>query len=161
NAGVQLKALERARNRCFARRKTVAVSANRSSEDHSEAGRTVFEVVQRLGIGRGRIGMIDALRDRPRRSWRAGGNGPGLCASPVERLDGYAVIGLGDEPLVERRTLEHARHQLAPLLARGGGKLGSEGKVVVRAVGHGHKMPWCKWRANHKPRARCSRKRPS
>src|SRR5262249_7375918 len=32
----------------------------------------------------------------------------------------------------------------------GGGKLGREGKGVGRVVGHGHKMPRCKWRANHK-----------
>src|SRR5262245_18176264 len=88
NAGIEVNAPERARNRRFARRKTVAVSADRSSEDHGEAGRAVFEVVQRLGIGGGRIGMIDALHERPRRSWRAGGNGPGLRPSPVERLDG-------------------------------------------------------------------------
>src|SRR5262249_50180717 len=87
NAGVEVNALERTRDRRFARWKTVAIGADLSGEDHGEAGRTVFEVVQRLGIGRGRIGMIDALHERPRRTRRAPGNGPGLRPSPVERLD--------------------------------------------------------------------------
>ena len=98
--------------------------------------------------------MIDALHDRPGRSRRAGGNRSGLRPSPVERFDRQPVIGLGDEPFVERRALEHVRHQPAPLFARGGGKLGSKGKVVGRGVRHGHKMPRCWWRANYKPLAR-------
>jgi hypothetical protein len=163
NAGVEVNALQRTRDRRLARCETVAVRASRSGEDHGEAGRTVFEVVQRLRIGRGRIGMIGALHDRPGRSRRAGGNRSGLRSSPVERFDRQPVIGLGDEPFVERRALEHVRHQPAPLFARGGGKLGSKGKVVGRGVRHGHKMPCGKWRANYKPpaRARSVRKRTS
>jgi hypothetical protein len=54
DAGVEINAVERTRDCLLGRRQTVAVSADGASEDDGEPGRTVFEVVQRLSIGRGR-----------------------------------------------------------------------------------------------------------
>jgi hypothetical protein len=68
----------------------------------------------------------------------------------VERLDGESVIGLGDEPLVERRALEHVFDQLAPLLAGGRGKFGRQRELVGRGCHH-HKLPRSKRRANNHP----------
>ena len=146
DAGVEMNAVERARDCLLGRRQTVAVSADGAGEDNGEAVRTVFEVVQRLGIGRGCIGKIEALHDRPRRGRRARGNGLRRNPSAVERLDAERIIGLGDEAGFEGRAFEHVLHQLAPLLARGGGKLGSERQVV--GIGHDHKMPRCERPAN-------------
>jgi hypothetical protein len=42
---------------------------------------------------------------------------PGVAA--VERLDGDAVVGLGDEPALERRALEDAGDELEPRLTIG------------------------------------------
>ena len=105
---------------------TVAIGADRAGEDEREPGRAVFEIVQRLGIGRRRIGMVDALDDRPRRAGCAPRHRLRVRLAVVERLDGEPVIGPGDEPLVERRALEHAFDQLAPLLAGGRGKFGRQ-----------------------------------
>ena len=69
--------------------------------------------------------MIDALHDRPG-ARRAGDDRPRVRGARVERLDGEPVIGPGDEPLLERSALEHALHQLQPLLACGGRKFGGE-----------------------------------
>ena len=140
DAGVEMDAVERARDGLSGCRKTVAVAADRPGKDQGEAGRAILEIVQRLGIGRGRIGMIEALHDPPGGARRAADNGPRVGLAAVERLDGEPVIGLGDELLVERRALEHALHQLAPLLARGRRKLGGQRQLVGCGVGHGHKM---------------------
>ena len=64
---------------------------------------------------------------------RAPGDRLRVAPRAVERLDGEPVIGLGDQPLVERRALEHAVDQLAPLLARRRGKLGRQRQLVGRS----------------------------
>ena len=84
--------------------------------------------------------MIQALHDLPGGARRAADNGPRVGLAPVERLDGEPVVGLGDELLVERRAFEHALHQLPPLLARGGRKLGGQRQLVGCGIGHGRKM---------------------
>jgi hypothetical protein len=130
NAGVEVNAFEHPRERPFARGKTVAVGADGAGESEEEAVRAVLEVVQRLGIGLRRIGVIDALHEGPRRSRRTPGDGLRLRLALVERLDRDRVVGLGDEAAVEWRALEDVLHQLAPLFACGGGELGGERKFV-------------------------------
>jgi hypothetical protein len=147
NAGVEMDASEDARQRPFVGGQTVVVGADPAGEDESEGGRAVLEIVQRLGIGCGRVGMIDALHDPPGRAGGAPGNRPCVRLAAVKRLDGQTVIGLGDEPGVEGRALEHAFDQPAPLVARSGGKLRSQ-RQVVGGGGHAHRLPRCKWWAN-------------
>ena len=53
---------------------------------------------QRLGIGGGRIGMVDALHHRPGGAGGAAGNGLGRGRALIERLDGQAVIGAAFQP---------------------------------------------------------------
>ena len=47
---------------------------------------------------------------------RSAEDGLGLRIACIERLDPQAVIGFGDKLALEWRALEHAVHQLAPLL---------------------------------------------
>ena len=74
DAGIEVNAVERARDRLIRRGEPVAVGADRAGEDQREPGRAVLEIVQRLRIGRRRIGMVDALHDRPRRAGCAPGD---------------------------------------------------------------------------------------
>ena len=127
DAGIEVNACERARDRLISRGEPVAVGADRAGEDEGEAGRTVFEIVQGLGIRRRWVGMVHALDGRPRRAGCTPGYRQRIRLSVVERLDGEPVIGPGDKLLVERRALEHRFDQLAPLLAGGRGKLGRQG----------------------------------
>ena len=126
DAGIEVDVRERTRECLLGRGEPVAVGADRAGEDEREPGRAVFEIVQGLGICRRRFGMVDALDGRPRRAGCAPGDRLRVRRPAVERLDCEPVIGLGDEPLVERRALEHAFDQLAPLLAGGRGKLGRQ-----------------------------------
>ena len=85
------------------------------------------QFVQRLGVGGGGIGMIDARLHRPGavpRRYRAGAGRPA-----IERLDCNAVVGLGRQPL-ERPLLEGGADKLEPVLAAGGRKRGSKRKIV-------------------------------
>ena len=126
DAGIEVHVGERTRECLLGGGEPVAVGADRAGEDEREPGRAVFEIVQGLGICRRRFGMVDALDDRPRHAGCAPRHRLRVRHPAVERLDGEPVIGLGDEPLVERRALEHAFDQLAPLLAGGRGKLGRQ-----------------------------------
>ncbi len=74
DAGVEMHAVERARDRRLGGVETVAVGADRAGEHEREPGRAVLEIVQRLRIGGRRIGMVDALHDRPGGARRAGGD---------------------------------------------------------------------------------------
>jgi hypothetical protein len=107
--------------------------ADRARADQHEAAGAVFEILQRLAIGFLRIGMIDSRHHLPRRTRRASGERTDIGPSLVKRLDAQAVIGLGDQLLVERRTFEDAVDQLQPLLTGRGREFGGEGKV-----GHMH-----------------------
>ena len=90
-----------------------------------------------------RIGMVDARHHLPGRPAR-GRRSAGAARARVERLDRDAVIGRGDEPLLERRALQHALHELQPLVARGRRKFGGEREIV----GHRPKMPRSRRTAN-------------
>ena len=97
----------------------VAVGVERAGEHQRQPGRAVFQILQRLRIGRRRIGMIDPLHQRPGRARRAPGDRLGARRARIERLDAQAVIGLADQPLVERGALERRLDQLAPVRLAG------------------------------------------
>ncbi len=117
----------------------VAVGAHRAGEYQDEAGGAVFQIVESLRIGGGRIGMIDPLHDRPGGARRASGNGAGVGSTVIQRLDGQAVIGSAFQAL-EWRALEHGGNELAPVVIVAGAKSPANDKVS--GAGHRLKMPW-------------------
>ena len=59
--------------------------------------------------------MIDPLHDLPRRGGGAAGNCGGVAGALIDRLDRQTVIALADQ-FLERRALQHAIDQLAPVV---------------------------------------------
>ena len=59
DAGIELDAVEHARERLRRSVEPVAVGVERAGEHQRQAGGAVFQVVQRLCVGGRRIGMID------------------------------------------------------------------------------------------------------
>ncbi len=153
DAGIEIDAVEHAGERFGRAADAIAVGVERSGADERQPGRAVFEIVQRQRIGRRGIGMIDALHDRPRLPRGAARDRYCAGSAGVKWVDGQAVIGPGDQPLLEWRAFEHAIHQLAPLLLRGRWKFGGQ-RQFIEGIGHGHKMPprrfRCKRRANRR-----------
>ena len=118
----------RARRDWRVARQAIAIGADRAGEDERQPGRAVLQFVQRLGIGHGRIGMIDPRMHRPGAAARR----RSVCASAaraIERLDRNAVVGFGDQPL-ERPFLQRRADELQPVLAAGGRKFGGERRFV-------------------------------
>ena len=155
DAGVEIDAVEHAGQRCRRRVKAKAVGADRTGEDQNQAGRAVFQIVERLRVGGRRIGMIDALHHRPGRARRAAGERLRGGGALVERLDGQAVIGLALKPL-ERRALEHGIDQLAPIVARrwrkiAGERQGFSGSVIAAKCHAGPRRPTLRHRAKGVP----------
>ena len=150
HAGIEVNAVEHARE-CGGRRVEAETAGARSAGEHQEeAGRAIFEVRERLGIGRRRIGMIDPLHQCPRCLRRASRHRRrGRCAL-VQRRDGWAVIRRAEQPL-ERRAFERGIDQLAPLLAGRGREIGGERRGFGLGVHHRRKMPCPTWGANRDP----------
>ena len=70
NTGVPMHVLEPARDRRFRRRDAKPVRADRTGKNHAQPGRAILEILARLLVGGGWIGVIDALQDLPGRSRR-------------------------------------------------------------------------------------------
>ena len=68
-------------------------------------------------VGLRGIGMVDPLHDLPGRRGGAAGDRRGVARARIDRLDLQAVIGLADQ-FLERRALQHAVDQLAPVRRR-------------------------------------------
>jgi hypothetical protein len=125
--GVEVHAFERAGDRLGVARQAIAIGADGACEDEGQPRRTVLQFVQRLGVGHGRIGMVDPRLHLP--GARARRDRMGAGRPPIQRLDRDAVIGLGDQAFVGP-VLEGRAHELEPVLAACGGKLGGKRKVV-------------------------------
>ena len=65
DAGVEIDAVEHALQRFERAVEAVAIGVDRALADERQPGRAVFQIVQRLLVGGGRIGMIDALHALP------------------------------------------------------------------------------------------------
>jgi hypothetical protein len=89
--------------------------ARPASKFDFQPGRTVLQVVQSHRVGLRRVGMIDPLHDLPGRGRRAACDRCGIVRARINRFDPKAVIGLADQ-LLERRALQHAVDQLAPVV---------------------------------------------
>ncbi len=98
------------------------VGAGGAGEHQRQPGRAVLQIVQRLRVGRFRIGMVDPLHDLPGRGRGAAGDRGGALGAAIDRLDLQAIGRLADQ-LLERRALQHPVDQLAPVLVGGLGKI--------------------------------------
>ena len=68
------------------RRKPIAMGADRAGEDEREAVGAILELVQRLRVRGGRVGMVDALHERlPGRARCAPATG---CAPALRAVSG-------------------------------------------------------------------------
>ena len=90
-AGLRLKSnvtpasswISRARARAFRRGgKAIAIGVKRAGEYQGQTGRAIFQIVKRLRVGCGRVGMIDALDHLPRLRQRR----PATGFAPVARV---------------------------------------------------------------------------
>ena len=88
-----------------------------------------FEIGERELVRLSRIGMVDPLRHAPAAGLLAR-NRRGSFRLRIERLDLDAVMGAGDELLLEIRALQHALDELEPLLAGGLREIGGEREIV-------------------------------
>ena len=112
---------------CGVARQAVAIGADGAREDQRQPGRAVLQFVQRLGVGGGRIGMIDARLHRPGAAARR----DRLGARPRGRTAARSGCRRRSwrQPL-ERPVLERRADKLQPVLAAGGRKLGGERQIV-------------------------------
>ena len=78
------------------------------------------------------IRMIDPLHDLPGRGRGPAGDRRGTARAPIDRIDLQAIIGLADQ-FLERRALQHAVDQLAPVVVGRRRKIRRQPQVV----GHG------------------------
>ena len=94
---------------------TRAIGALRAGEDDMQAVGAAVEVFERKLIGGVRIGEIDAAENGPAAGRAAQGARRLDLRARVERGDGGAVIGFGDE-LVEGAALQRLIDELEPLI---------------------------------------------
>ena len=130
DAGVELDAVEHARQRRRRRIQAIAIGVERAGEHQRQPGRAILQVLQRLRVGGRRIGMVDPLHQGPGRPRRAPGDRLGPGRARIKRLDPQPVIGLADQALLERGALERGLDQLAPFRLAGRRKFGGEGEFV-------------------------------
>ena len=107
------------------------VGADAAGENDLQPVRAIAEIVERLRVGGGRIGLVDTLEDGPA-ALRAGDRrGPG--GGGVERLDRNAVVGLARE---RRRALalQDGFDPAPPVCVAGGRK-----SIEIGEGGVGHR----------------------
>ena len=113
--GIDENAVENLVDRFRCRLESEAISAVGAREYQRQAAGAVFEIMQRLRIRLLRIRMIDPLHDLPGCGRGTACDRCGAARARVDRFDPQPVIGLADQ-LFEWRALEHAIHQLAPVV---------------------------------------------
>ncbi len=110
--GVQVNALQHPRQ--LVRREPQPTRGRRIVAHQHEARRAIRKIVQRLGIGARRVGMIHALEQGPRRL--VGPRHPRSRDLPVERFEPDPVCGPGDELFLECSALQHGLDAPHPVL---------------------------------------------
>jgi hypothetical protein len=86
-----------------------------AGEHQRQARCAVLQIVQRLRIGRLGVGVVDPLHDLPGCRGGTAGDWRGALGAAVNRIDFQPIGGLADQ-LLERRALQDAIDQLAPIL---------------------------------------------
>ena len=115
DAGIEINAVENLRDRLCRRIEPKTVGAIGAGEHERQPCRAVLQIVQRLRVGRLRIGMIDPLHDLPGRGRGAAGDRRSTLRAAIDRIDLQPVGRLADQ-FLERRALQHPVDQLAPVL---------------------------------------------
>ena len=115
DAGIEIDAVENLRDGLRRRIQPKSMGAIGAGEHQRQPGRAIFEIVQRLRVGRFGVGMIDPLHDLPGRGRGAARDRGGAFGAAVDRIDLQPVGGLADQ-FLERRALQHPVDQLAPVL---------------------------------------------
>ena len=126
-------AVENCCDRFRRRLQSETMGAVGAREYQRQPGGAVLQIVQRLRIGCLRIRMIDPLHDLPGRGRGAAGDRRGALRAAIDRLDLQAVIGLADQ-FLERRALQHAIDQLAPVVIGRRREIRRQPQIV--SVGH-------------------------
>jgi hypothetical protein len=129
NPGIDENAVKNSLDRFRCRLKPQTISAISPGEHQRQPAGAVREILQRLRIGPRGVRMIDPLRDLPRRGGAPARDRRGVGGTPIDRFDPHAVIGLADQ-LLERRALQHAIDQLAPVVVACGREIRSQSQVV-------------------------------
>ena len=88
-----------------------SIGADRAGEHDLQSVRPAREILEGLGIGFARIGIVEARHDAP---WSAGAQGPGTVRWLIDGFDAEAVDGAGHE-LVEARPFEGRLGGLSPV----------------------------------------------
>ena len=133
DAGVEIDAVENLRDRLRRRIQPKPVGAIGAGEHERQPRRAVLQIVQRLRVGRLRIGMIDPLHDLPGRSRSTAGDRRSTLGTAIDRIDLQPVGRLADQ-FLERRALQHPVDQLAPVLVGRLRKL--RGQCQFVSLGH-------------------------
>ena len=115
DAGIDEDAVQNLLDRFRRRLEPKAMGAIGAGEYQRQAVGAVFQIVQRLRVGGSRVRMIDPLHDLPGRGRGAAGDRCGIPRARIDRFDPQSIIGLADQ-LLERRALQHAVDQLAPVV---------------------------------------------
>ena len=89
----------------------------------------VLQIVQRLRVGGGSVGMVDPLHDLPGLRLCAALDRRHIARAGVDRFDPQPVIALADQ-FFERRALQHAVDQPAPVVIARGLKIRREPQIV-------------------------------
>ena len=140
NAGIDEDAVEHLLDRLRCRIQPKAVGAIGAREYQRQPGGAVLEIVHRLRVGRCGIRMIDPLHDLPGRGRGPAGDRCGIAGALIDRFDLQAVIGLADQ-LLERRALQHAIDQLAPVVIGRGREIRRQPQVVGLQMSFGRSLP--------------------
>ena len=114
---VERDVVQRDRQRFRLCRQPIAECVRRALENQRQAGRALVDVVERLPVGAVRVGIVDALRDDPRRQ-RIGPHGArqGAGRTRRQRLDADAVIRARHQRFLERAVAERLFGERTPLL---------------------------------------------
>ena len=113
--------------------------ANGPGKHERKSGGPVLQFLPHRGVGKRRIGQIDADQDLPRRA--AVVRGDRLRGGQARRqgIDPQPIVSRAAEPF-EWRTFEHAVNELPPSVARRGRKIRGKRQRFLR-LGHRTKMP--------------------
>ena len=115
DVGFEMDAVERPRQRLPGRRQAEPICGIAAGKHQRQPAGAAREILQRLLVRDGRVGVIDPLHDLPRRRQRAADHRRALLCARIDRVDGQSVGGLADQ-LFERSALEHPIDELTPVI---------------------------------------------
>ncbi len=131
DTGIDIDAVQNLLDRFCRRLQSKTIGAIGAGEDQRQPGGAIFEIMQRLRIGLFGVGMIDPLHDLPGGGRRPGSDRRRSLRARINRIDLQSIGGLADE-LFERRALQHAVDQFAPVVVGRWLKIRRQPQIVSR-----------------------------